>query len=108
MPDSSGYTLPYYWRMTFWGRKGLLEVAHNQDHVALALDGEEGVRREPLLAGNPGGYLRAFLRDVAGATGADQVGDDELDTAATLRAMRVSLLAQDAADHGRFDVRLGP
>jgi hypothetical protein len=101
MPNSSGYRLPFYWRMTFWGRAGILEVAHNQDHVTLALDGEEGVRHEPLLDGSPGGYLRAFLHDIAGAAGAD-----ELDTAATLRAMRVSLLAQHAADNRLFDVRL--
>jgi predicted dehydrogenase len=103
MPDSSGYGLPFYWRISFWGRKGVLEIAHNQDHVALALDGEEGVRNEPLLEGNPGGYLRSFLHDVAGTSGAD-----ELDTAASLRAARVSLLAQHAADSHTFDVRLAP
>jgi len=101
MPDSSGYSLPFYWRMTFWGDKGILEVAHNQDHVTLALDGEEGVRHEPLLEDDPGGYLRAFLHDIEGAT-----GPDELDTAASLRAMRVSLLAQHVADNRLFDVRL--
>jgi predicted dehydrogenase len=101
MPDSSGYQLPFYWRMTFWGRKGLLEIAYNQDHVTLALDGEDGVRQEPLLAGNPGGYLRAFLHDVSGTTGAG-----ELCTADSLRAMRVSLLAQHAADSHSFDVSI--
>ena len=101
MPDSSGYTLPFYWRMTFWGRKGVLEVAYNQDHVTLALDGEEGVRHEPLLDGDPGGYLRAFLHDIAGTTDVD-----ELDTADSLRAMRTSLLAQHAADSHTFDIRL--
>ncbi len=100
-PDSSGYTLPFYWRMTFWGRKGVLEVAYNQDHVTLALDGEEGVRHEPLLDGDPGGYLRAFLHDIAGTTDVD-----ELDTADSLRAMRTSLLAQHAADSHTFDIRL--
>jgi predicted dehydrogenase len=101
MPDSSGYTLPFYWRMNFWGRKGILEIAHNQGHIALALDGEGGVRHEPLLEGNPGGYLHAFLHDVAGTT-----GPKELCTADTLRAMRVSLLAQHAADSHSFGVRL--
>jgi hypothetical protein len=103
MPDSSGYRLPFYWRMTFWGRKGILEVAHNQDHVTVALDGEDGVRHELLLEGNPGGYLRAFLHDIAGTT-----GPDELDTAASLRVMRTSLLAQHAADSHTFDIRLEP
>jgi predicted dehydrogenase len=103
MPDSSGYTLPFYWRMTFWGRKGVLEIAYNQDHVTLALDGEKDVRREPLLDGDPGGYLRAFLHDVAG-----DAGPGELCTADSLRAMRVALLAQQAADSHTFDVRLNP
>jgi predicted dehydrogenase len=101
MPDSSGYALPFYWRMTFWGRKGILEIATNQEDVVLALDGEGGLRHEPLLEGNPGGYLRAFLHDVAGAS-----GEGELCTADTLRAMRTSLLAQHAADRHIFDVRL--
>jgi predicted dehydrogenase len=101
MPDSSGYALPFYWRMTFWGRKGILEVAHNQEHVTLALDGEDGVRHEPLLQGSPGGYLHAFLHDVARTT-----GEDELDTAASLRAMRTSLLTQHAADSDSFDIAL--
>ena len=101
MPNSSGGTLPFYWRTTFWGRKGVLEVSWNQDHVTLALDGEDGVRQEPLLEGNPGGYLRAFLHDVAGET-----APGELCTADSLRAMRVSLLAQHAADSHIFDVRL--
>ena len=103
MPDSSGYSLPFYWRMTFWGRKGLLEVAYNQDHVTLALDGDDGVRHEPLLEGKPGGYLSAFLHDIAGTT-----SPDELCTTDSLRAMRTSLLAQHAADSRSFDVRLDP
>jgi hypothetical protein len=89
--------------MTFWGRKGVLEVAYNQDHVTLALDGEAGIRREPLLDGNPGGYLRSFLRDIAESTGAG-----ELDTAASLRAARVALLAQHAADSHTLDLALYP
>jgi predicted dehydrogenase len=101
MPDSSGGTLPFYWRMTFWGRKGVLELAYNQDHVTLALDGEEGLRHEPLLEGDPGGYLCAFLHDVAGAS-----GEGELCTADTLRAMRIALLSQHAADSHTFDIGL--
>jgi predicted dehydrogenase len=101
MPDSSGTSLPFYWRSTFWGRKGVIEIAYNQDHVTLALDGEEGVRHAPLLEGDLGGYLRAFLHDIAGTT-----AQDELDTAASLRATRVALLAQHAADSHVFDLRV--
>lgn len=101
MPDSSGYTLPFYWRMTFWGRKGVLELSSTQGDIVLALDGESSVRHEPLFDGDPGGYLRAFLHDIAGAT-----GQDELCTADSLRVTRTALLVQRAADNRLFDIRL--
>ena len=101
MPDSSGYVLPLYWRMTFWGRKGVLEVSYNALHASLALNGEEGLRQVPLSEANRGGYLRSFLRDVEGAL----IGD-ELCTAQSLRAARLALTIQKAADAGEREVSL--
>jgi len=94
MPDSMGYTSPLYWRMTFWGRKGVLETSATMDHIVVALDGEEAARHEPLPAGNPGGYLQAFLDDVAG----EQQTAGKLDTAAVLTGARMALQVQAAAD----------
>ncbi len=95
MPDSMGYTSPLYWRMTFWGRKGVLETSATLDHIVVALDGEDAPRHEPLPAGNPGGYLQAFLADVAG----EQRDAGALDTATVLASARVTLQVQAAADH---------
>jgi predicted dehydrogenase len=100
-PDSSGYRIPFYWRQTFWGDKGVLEVSSTSDCVTLALDGEEGARQVPLDAGTPGGYLSAFAHDVAGST-----GEGELCTEDVLRAARIALLVQSAADSGACHVPL--
>lgn len=102
MPDSSGYVLPLYWRMTFWGRKGVLEVSYNGPHASLALNGEEGMRQVPLSEANPGGYLRSFLRDVEG----NSIGG-ELCTAQSLRAARTALTVQEAADTHQCGIALG-
>ncbi|MEZ4622927.1 MAG: hypothetical protein R2867_46550 [Caldilineaceae bacterium] len=92
MPNSMGYTLPLYWRMTFWGRSGVVETAITWDHMMVALDGEEQPRHEPLPAGNPGGYLQAFLDDVAG-----KPAGDRLHTQLILDRARVALQIQAAA-----------
>ena len=92
-PNSLGYRLPFYWRLTLWGRKGVIETSATMDEITVALDGEPGTRSIPLPAGNPGGYLKAFLHDIQGASAAD-----ELSTADVIRASRVALTVQWAAD----------
>lgn len=94
MPDSMGYTLPHYWRMTFWGRKGVLETSATADHILVALAGEQAPRKEPLPPGKPAGYLTAFLHDIAGIS-----QEGELTTATILRATRMALEIQQVADH---------
>ncbi|MBN1353006.1 Gfo/Idh/MocA family oxidoreductase [candidate division KSB1 bacterium] len=93
MPDSSGYSLPLYWRMTFWGRKGVLETSCVAGEILVAVDGEQQLSMLPLPEGNPGGYLEAFMRDVSG-----DIRGDALDTASVLRAARHTLMIQRAAD----------
>lgn len=93
MPDSMGYTLPHYWRMTFWGRQGLLETSATADHILVARQGESTPRQEPLPPGQPGGYLTAFLHDIAGTT-----VEGELTTTAVLQATRWALEIQQLAD----------
>jgi predicted dehydrogenase len=92
-PNSSGYSLPFYWRLTLWGRKGVIETSETATDITIALDGEPGTRSLPLPPGNPGGYLEAFLHDIQGAS-----DPDELSTADVLRASRVALTVQWAAD----------
>ncbi len=59
------------------------------------------MRRRKLPPSREGGYLSAFLRDVAG-----DPQEGELDTRAVLRAARVALRVQQAADQGMREVRL--
>lgn len=92
MPDSMGYTLHLYWRMTFWGRKGVIETSTTSDQIMVALDGADAPRYEALPAGNPGGYLQAFLDDIAGKSNGDM-----LTTTSILAGARVALEAQVAA-----------
>lgn len=93
MPNSMGYTLPHYWRMTFWGRKGIVETAATLDQLWVALDGERSPHQEALPPGKPAGYLTAFLHDIVGVT-----EEGELTTAVVLRATRTTLEIQQVAD----------
>jgi predicted dehydrogenase len=100
-PDSSGYTLPFYWRMTFWGRLGVIETASTAREVTIALNGENDIRHEPLAKANPGGYLRSFIHDIE-----DNLDKDELCTEHALRAARIALTIQKAADAHEYRVPL--
>lgn len=92
MPNSLGDTLHLYWRMTFWGRKGVIETSTTTDQIMIALDGEDEPRYEPLPAGKSGGYLQAFLDDIAG-----HPADDALNTTSILNSARIALQTQAAA-----------
>jgi predicted dehydrogenase len=100
-PDSSGYGLPFYWRCTFWGRNGVLETSASAKEIILALNGENTYRSIPLPAPNPGGYLQAFLNDLAGTS-----QPEEIDTAQVLAATRTTLRIQYAADQNLREVHL--
>jgi len=95
LPDSHGYSNPFYWRTTFFGSKGIAETFSVADKTTLAVNGEKVVRKDELPAGNPGGFLKSFLNAVAGKK-------EDLDTESNLRTARVSLLIQKAADEGLF------
>ncbi|NLF01240.1 MAG: Gfo/Idh/MocA family oxidoreductase [Anaerolineales bacterium] len=92
-PNSQGYTSPFYWRTTLWGREGVLETAFTAQAITLVCNEAQQPVQLPLPAGDPGGYLRAFLHDVEGVS-----GGAELTTEQVLRAARLALTAQWAAD----------
>lgn len=93
MPNSLGYTLDMYWRITIFGREGVIEAGLNLPHIKLARDGNEEVQLIEPDQTDAGGYLRAFLRDIQG-----EADNDTLITADVLRASRVALMAQRAGD----------
>ncbi len=102
MPDGAGYKLPWYWRTTFWGRKGVLEIAQNADKIVLVSGTGKAVGGRAIPTGNPGGHLKSFVRDVR-----DETEADELCTGSVIRASRIAITIQKAADENAHDVDLG-
>ena len=100
-PDSFGYGVPYYWRFNFWGDGGMIEAGYNAKSITLNKAGEKVAREVPLPPGNPGGYLESFLQEIRGVT-----TNLHLPSADAMRAARVALVAQQAADTGACRVRL--
>ncbi len=101
MPDSQGYSLPHYWRMTFWGRKGMIETSCLSQDISLALDGDNAPKKIPLPDANQDGYLQSFINDI---TGTSDTGD--LTTESVLNVSRISLTTQKAGDNNLRDVIL--
>jgi len=99
-PDSQGYTMPMYWRLTLWGSKGVLETSMTSKEILLCLDCEKTPRSVPAADPKPGGYLEAFLSETRGES------HDGLTQAEIFRASRVTLKAQEAADRGLLNVEL--
>jgi predicted dehydrogenase len=100
-PDSLGYSIPQYWRMTFFGREGVLELSYTQKKIMLAKSGLKEPTYPELAPDNSGGYLKAFLAEVQGSPlpGA-------ITTADIIRASRNSLLIQEAGDKGLTHVSM--
>jgi predicted dehydrogenase len=101
MPDKAGYSLPQYWRLTLWGRLGLIETATTAKEIVLTLATDKEPQILPAPPANSGGYLESFLADIAGTSQPDQ-----LDTAAVLKSARTVLKIQEAADTEAKDVLL--
>jgi predicted dehydrogenase len=100
-PDRAGYSMPFYWRMTFWGREGVLETSATAREILVLGADDEEVRHEPLPPAREGGYARAFLDDIQG-----KKPENGLDTQAVLCSMRQALRVQRAADRGEREVSL--
>ncbi len=94
-PDSFGYTLPLYWRITFWGEKGVIESGYTWDHINLFAEGEREVRRVEPCASIRGGAIEAMMRLVNGSP-----RDDDYSTVKILEMSRFCLKAQEVADRG--------
>ena len=93
MPSKGGYGLPYYWRTTFFGSAGIAEVSAPSGRIDITRDGSV-VSVDP-EGPQPEGFLAGFLGDIASTAAAGS-----LKTAQVLRATRVALMVQRAADEG--------
>ena len=92
VPDTLGYAHQLYWRMTFWGTKGIAEVSYNQDHILVAKNGDKEFSKIALPTGKPNNYLQAFIDDINGKP------QDGLNTKIVLKSSKDSLEIQAKAD----------
>lgn len=92
-PNSCGFSLPYYWRFTVWGTKGVAEFNLSDAGVKFAANGTTGISilAQPSSVGPD--YLTEFLADIAGRPG-------ELNTPTVIESARNTLKIQQAADRG--------
>lgn len=95
--DSTGYKNPAYWRFTITGSAGLIETACTDTLVHLYRHDSPKPIEEPIAEHATGGFFDDFQRDVAG-----EPNLDGLHTERVLHSSRVTLLAQQAADTGKF------
>ncbi|HUV07017.1 MAG TPA: Gfo/Idh/MocA family oxidoreductase [Spirochaetia bacterium] len=93
VPDSFGYKVPLYWRMTFWGEKGTIETGVNSPDVALYREGETEVRHIPPAESVSGGAINALVRRINGKERSSDASQQEI-----FEASRIGLKAQQAAD----------
>jgi predicted dehydrogenase len=98
-PDSFGYSLPQYWRVTLWGTSGVAETHVTADSVTLYRDGEKEAQRVAPLPNIPVGYLESFFAEIQG-----RKKEIRLSTEEVLYAGRATLLTQEAADKGLTNV----
>ena len=100
-PDTAGYAMPQYWRLTWSGREGVLEAGTNLPDIQLLRAGDTESEQIPL---DPKGesYLDAFLASIEGR----DPEEGGLTTQQVITSSRVSLQIQDAADKGRTAIDL--
>lgn len=101
MPEGLRVNTGVYWRLTLFGETGVLETWSGAPAVNLFRKGAEAVDAQPPLPNTSGGYLRSFVAEIQGRP--DQVA---LSTAEVVRASRVALETQRAADAGLAHVVL--
>ncbi|MEO6908916.1 MAG: Gfo/Idh/MocA family oxidoreductase [Abditibacteriaceae bacterium] len=99
VPDSFGYTLPQYWRISVWGEKGLAECNTSRT-INFYRNGD--TEKQVVQPDEDDGMIpiKAFLQEIAGEKNL------ELSTAEVLRASYVSLSTQKAADEKLTYVKL--
>ncbi len=97
-PDGFRYTLPQYWRFTFWGERGMLEMGLNVPKIRVySASAEQPELFEP-APDRAGGYLDDLL---AAVRGLKRRHDPQL-----VSATRISLKAQEAADRNMTGINL--
>jgi predicted dehydrogenase len=95
MPDGCGYAVRQYWRVTIHGSEGLVETQCGDPDVYVATHADKEPRLVPGEHDGSQDYFRDFLDEVRGR----EVPPAGLTTGKVLRAARLALTAQHAADN---------
>lgn len=90
-PNSSGYKLPFYWRFTIWGTKGVMEFSTNSEEIIVALNGNPGIETITAPEIDTGDCLSVFVDELKGKP-------TDIDTTSVIRATRNTLKIQEYAD----------
>lgn len=101
LPDSTGYSLPFYWRTTFFGRKGIIETSSTAKQISAAINGQKEMTFEELPEPDPGYYFKAFQDDINGISSPEM-----LNTESVLRTSRTVLTVQKAGDENLCNIKL--
>ncbi len=93
-PSPSAFTLPTYWRFSFWGEKGMLECRLGENQVTLAC---EGMPQAETLAAPPvdEDCLRDLMLTIQGRKTAFEPND-------ALTSTRIALEIQQCANHMEY------
>lgn len=91
-PAPSAFSLPPYWRFTFWGENGFLECKLGEKEVTLALTGDAAARKieAPAVEGD---YLTDLYREIQGES-------VPFDTRSVLDTTKTLLMIQKSAQEG--------
>ncbi len=93
--------MPHYWRITYWGREGLIETSSTTPTLHMLSREDEQPQKHPLPPAQKDGYFQAFIDDINGNT-----TENGLDTAAVLHSARQIIRIQQAADRSEREVLL--
>lgn len=95
--DTKGSRFDPSWRVTLWGRDGVIETSHSTP-ITVWHNGQpsEIIESPP---GEPGGYLKSFIASIEGR-------ECKLSTPDSLRAAEIALKVQKAADDSACRVGL--
>jgi predicted dehydrogenase len=91
--DKCGFGMSNYWRYTLHGRNGLMEFTYNSKTVMVTTHADSQPQYIPVEPGPRRQYLADFLNQIKG-----NIAPNALDNGTVLRAARVAMLAQHAAD----------
>lgn len=90
-PNSLGYSLPFYWRFTIWGTKGVMEFTVGSKEITVALDGKTEIDYISVPEADTGDCLSIFVEELEGK-------DTDINTASVIKASRDTLKIQAYAD----------